>query len=414
MESNKRNVPKLRFPEFTNAWEQRRLFEIADKVLEKNTSREYSETLTNSAEFGIISQREFFDKDISNEENIDGYYIVRNDDFVYNPRISTFAPVGPIKRSKLGRNGVMSPLYYVFRTHDIDPTFLEHFFTTTGWHKFMKLNGDSGARSDRFSIKDSVLREMPLPYPSFNEQKRIGALFAALNHLITLHQRKLEHLQDQKRGLLQKMFPKDGADIPEVRFPEFTNAWEQRRLGELGATFTGLSGKTKEDFGHGGAEFITYMNVFTNPIAADDGTENVEVDANQSAVQSGDVLFTASSETPEEVGMSSVWLDNRPNVYLNSFCFGWRPSVKFDPYYLAFLLRSSATRKKFTFLAQGISRYNISKNKVMKMPVPVPNFDEQQRIGAFFHDLDRLITLHQRKLEHLQKQKRALLQQMFI
>nr|WP_319521019.1 restriction endonuclease subunit S [uncultured Sphaerochaeta sp.] len=174
----------------TLSWEQRKLLQISDKVMEKNSSREYSETFTNSAEFGIISQREFFDKDISNEENIDGYYIVKNDDFVYNPRISTFAPVGPIKRNKLGRDGVMSPLYYVFRTHDIDPTYLEHFFTTTGWHKFMKLNGDSGARSDRFSIKDSVFREMPLPYPSIYEQGKIGEFFDVITNLITLHQRE--------------------------------------------------------------------------------------------------------------------------------------------------------------------------------------------------------------------------------
>ncbi|MDR3345952.1 MAG: restriction endonuclease subunit S [Campylobacteraceae bacterium] len=176
---------------FAFTWEQRRLGEISDKVMEKNTSRIYTETLTNSAEYGIISQREFFDKDISNEENINGYYIVKNDDFVYNPRISSFAPVGPIKRNKLGRNGVMSPLYYVFRTHDIEPIYLEHFFLGDSWHKFMKLNGDSGARSDRFSIKDFVFREMPLPYPSQDEQKKIGQLFSHLDHLITLHQREL-------------------------------------------------------------------------------------------------------------------------------------------------------------------------------------------------------------------------------
>ena len=195
----------------THAWEQRRLLEISEKVTEKNASRVYSETFTNSAEHGIISQRDFFDHDISNNENINSYYIVRNNDFVYNPRISTFAPVGPIKRNKLGRNGVMSPLYYVFRTHDIDPTFLEHFFTTASWHEFMKLNGDSGARSDRFSIKDSVFREMPLPYPSLDEQESIGKLFNALNALITLHQRELcdskindyleeKHVESSKRN----------------------------------------------------------------------------------------------------------------------------------------------------------------------------------------------------------------------
>ena len=173
-----------------SAWEQRKLSIISDKVIEKNKDSVYSETLTNSAEFGIINQRDFFDKDISNIKNLNGYYVVRNDDFVYNPRISKYAPVGPIKRNKLGRTGVMSPLYYVFRTHDIDRSYLEYYFETTYWHRFMKLNGDSGARSDRFAIKDSVFKQMPIPYPSLKEQEKIGQVIEGLSNLITLHQRK--------------------------------------------------------------------------------------------------------------------------------------------------------------------------------------------------------------------------------
>ena len=198
--------PELRFPGFTDAWEQRKLGEISEKITTKNSSLEYTETFTNSAEYGIISQRDFFDKDISNKANLTGYYIVQDDDFVYNPRISTTAPVGPIKRNKLGRTGVMSPLYYVFKTHDIDNIFLEKYFGTTGWHEFMYLNGDSGARADRFAIKDAVLCEMPVPYPSVMEQKKIGQFLKNLDHLITLHQRKLAHLQTQKKALLQQMF----------------------------------------------------------------------------------------------------------------------------------------------------------------------------------------------------------------
>ena len=200
---------------------------------------------------------------------------------------------------------------------------------------------------------------------------------------------------------------------PKVRFKGFTDAWELRKLGDMGETFTGLSGKTKEDFGHGDAEFVTYMNVFTNPIAASNGTENVEIDGCQSLVQYGDVLFTTSSETPEEVGMSSIWLENRANVYLNSFCFGYRLAVNFDPHYIAFMLRSAPIRKKFIFLAQGISRYNISKNKVMEMTVPMPKLNEQKIIGVFFTHLDNLITLHQRKLDKMKELKKAFLNLIF-
>ena len=183
-------VPRIRFKGFTGAWEQSKLSEIADKVTEKNAGLQYVETFTNSAEFGIISQRDFFDNDIAKLGSLDGYYIVKNEDFVYNPRISTSAPVGPINRNKLGRTGVMSPLYTVFRLHDIDATYLEYFFKCGYWHSFMNFNGDSGARSDRFSIKDNVFFQMPIPIPHIDEQRKIGELLTRLDHLITLHQRK--------------------------------------------------------------------------------------------------------------------------------------------------------------------------------------------------------------------------------
>ena len=172
-------------------------------------------------------------------------------------------------------------------------------------------------------------------------------------------------------------------------------SWEQRKLGECGETYTGLSGKTKEDFGHGDARFVTYMNVFSNPIADKDKVEAVEIDKSQNCVQYGDVFFTTSSETPEEVGMSCVWLENTDNTYLNSFCFGYRPTINIDPYFMAYVLRSNTVRKKIVFLAQGISRYNISKNKVMEIEIPLPTLEEQKLLGKYFDNLDNLITLHQ-------------------
>ena len=183
-------VFSLLFATSTFSWEQRKLSEITDKVTEKNAGLQYVETFTNSAEFGIISQRDFFDHDIAKLGSLDGYYIVKNEDFVYNPRISTSAPVGPINRNKLGRTGVMSPLYTVFRPHDIDTTYLEYFFKCSYWHSFMNFNGDSGARSDRFSIRDNVFFQMPIPIPDIDEQRKIGELLTCLDNLITLHQRK--------------------------------------------------------------------------------------------------------------------------------------------------------------------------------------------------------------------------------
>ena len=203
---NGSNIPKIRFNGFTNAWEQRKLSEIADKVTEKNKNNELSEPFTNSAELGIISQKDYFDREVVNQENLDGYYIVRNNDFVYNPRISVTAPVGPINRNRLGRNGVMSPLYTVFRTHGVDNLYLEFYFKTTSWHKFMKLNGDSGARFDRFTISSTQFMEMPIPFPNKEEQIKIGKYFDALDCFITLHQHKYEELLKIKEFMLKKMF----------------------------------------------------------------------------------------------------------------------------------------------------------------------------------------------------------------
>lgn len=199
--------PKRRFKGCTDAWEQRKLSDISTKVTTKNVDVHYTETLTNSAEQGIISQVDFFDKEITNKDNINGYYIVENNDFIYNPRISTLAPVGPINRNKLNRTGIMSPLYTVFRASNVDLDFLEWYFQSSHWHRYMKLNGDSGARADRIAIKDSTFFDMPIKTPvNIKEQVLIGETLEKFNQYITLHQRKLDKLKNLKQAYLNEMF----------------------------------------------------------------------------------------------------------------------------------------------------------------------------------------------------------------
>ena len=201
--------------------------------------------------------------------------------------------------------------------------------------------------------------------------------------------------------------------VPELRFRGFTDPWEQRQLGEVGLTYPGLSGKTKEDFGHGDARFVTYMNVYSNAVANPDGVEAIEKDNRQHEVRNGDVFFTGSSETPDEVGLSSVWLGNSTDTYLNSFCFGYRPSKQLDSLFLASSLRSSQMRSRMILLAQGISRFNISKTQVMQLPLCFPSLPEQRRIGEFFSTLDSLIAAAERQEALLRQKKQAYLQLMF-
>ena len=159
------------------------------------------------------------------------------------------------------------------------------------------------------------------------------------------------------------------------------------------------------------------MNVFKNPIADETMTESIEIDASQREVKYGDVFFTTSSETPEEVGMTSIWLYNSQNIYLNSFCFGYRLNndTKINPYFLGYLLRSQEPRKALELLAQGISRFNISKTKVMDIEITIPGTNEEQyKIGQLMVSIDNLITLHQHKCEKLKNIKKALLEKMFV
>ena len=293
--------------------------------------------------------------------------------------------------------------------NECDPYFL--LTESALWSAKMKSSAAAGTMQ---IVNRTEFSELKTWLPSLIEQQAISDFFRQLDHLITLHQRKYEKLKNIKKSMLEKMFPKNGSNVPEIRFKGFTDAWEQRKLGEFGKTYSGLSGKTKDDFGHGEAKFVTYMNVFSNSVCLPNMTEAVEIDDKQNKVLFGDVLFTTSSETPEEVGMSSVWLENAENIYLNSFCFGYRPTKEFNPYYLAYMLRSPSIREKITFLAQGISRYNISKNKIMDIEIPIPSIVEQKQIGEHFRTLDSLITLHHRKLEKLEQIKQAMLHKMFV
>ncbi|MFI3161807.1 restriction endonuclease subunit S [Streptococcus suis] len=416
MTKEKSTVPRLRFPGFTDAWKQRKLGEVAEKISQKNLDRQYVETFTNSAEFGIISQRDFFEKNISSLDNISGYYIVSPDDFVYNPRISNLAPVGPIKRNKLGRVGVMSPLYTIFRFSDIHLDFVEKYFDTTIWHRYMELNGDSGARSDRFAIKDSVFKGLPIPLPTLPEQEVIGNFFSDLDQLITLHQRKLDDVKELKKALLQKMFPKgNGNDFPELRFPEFTDAWKQRKLGEV-ATFAKGNGYSKKDLVIEGSPIILYGRLYTKYETVISEVDTfVSVEDNKNSVvysEGGEVLVPASGESSLDIARASVVA--KKGIILGGDINIIRLHSEIFPVFLALTISNGKQQKGLSKRAQGKSVVHLHNSDLKKVDLDFPTLPEQEAIGNFFSDLDQLITLHQRQLDHLKLLKKALLQQMFI
>ena len=187
------------------AWDSVDLGNLAFKVNTKNKDDSISKVLTNSAVQGIVSQNDFFDKDIANKNNLEGYYVVELNDFVYNPRISSSAPVGPIKRNKLAK-GVMSPLYTVFRFKSGCLDFLEYFFETTYWHDHMKSVSNMGARFDRINITNEGFFSLPIALPSVAEQEKIAEFLSAVDEKISQAQAQLEAAKRYKQGLLQQMF----------------------------------------------------------------------------------------------------------------------------------------------------------------------------------------------------------------
>ena len=393
MEKNNKK-PRIRFKGFTNAWEQRKLGEEASEILAGGDINK--EKLVEKGKFPVYANALI-------NNGIVGYY---NEYYRVKAPAVTITGRGEIGHA-VARNVNFTPVVRLLTLkskHNI-------YFLENAINNINVVSESTGV--PQLTVPQVSNYNIYFP-KKIEEEIKIGQYFKQLNNLITLHQRKCDSLIMIKKALLEKMFPKNGENYPEIRFRGFTDAWEQRKLGEIGTTYTGLSGKSKEDFGHGNAKFVTYMNVYSNPIAKIEGTENVEIDDSQNKVQYGDAFFTTSSETPDEVGMSSVWLENTDNVYLNSFCFGYRPTEKIYPYYLGYMLRSEAMREKLIFLAQGISRYNISKNKVMEIKISLPKYEEQVKIGNFFKHLENLITLHQRKLEKLKNIKKSLLEKMFV
>ena len=410
--------PTIRFKGYTEDWEQRKLNEIADKVSEKNKNNEFSEPFTNSAEQGIISQKDYFDREIVNNENLNGYYIVRNDDFIYNPRISVTAPVGPINRNRLGRNGVMSPLYTVFRTHDIDNLYLEFYFKTTKWHRFMKLNGDSGARFDRFTISSTQFMEMPIPYPTLEEQQKIGEYFDSFDNLITLHHRKCEETKILKKYMLQKMFPQDGQKVPEIRFKGYTEDWEQRKLSEL-ATMHARIGwqnlRTSEFLDAGDYMLITGTDFEDGKVnySTCHYVEKERYDQDKNIqIKNGNILITKDGTLGKVAYVEGLSLPATLNAGV--FNVEVKDENETDSKYLFQFLKAPFLMDYVSKKATGGTIKHLNQNILVDFPIATPSKAEQVRIGEYFSNLDNLITLHQRKCEELKNIKKFMLQNMFV
>jgi type I restriction enzyme S subunit len=413
--SKEKLIPEFRFPEFKDSgeWDVKTLGEVLIKNSKKNKNQKYSQVESVSNKFGFIKQDEYFKNRRVASKDTSNYYVIKKGYFAYNPsRID----VGSLAYKHNDEISIISPLYVSFKANNelINDYFLLSFFNSVTFTKQMIFEG--GVRN---TLNYDNLIQSKIPIPTIQEQQRIASCLSSLDEVIEAHSKKLELLKDHKKGLMQNLFPQDGEKVPKLRFKEFENSgeWEEKKISDLGETISGLTGKSKDDFG-AGKPFVTYKQVFDNSEINFEQCERVQIsdDENQTSLQQGDILFTTSSETPNEVGFASVLIDfPKEKTYLNSFCFALRPFniEKTQPQFSRYLFHSPIYRRSVTAIAQGSTRYNISKGAFVEIQVPIPAPTEQQKIASCLSSLDELIAAQAEKIEQLKLHKKGLMQGLF-
>jgi type I restriction enzyme S subunit len=258
------------------------------------------------------------------------------------------------------------------------------------------------------NLNTGHLKYYRVPIPPLPEQRAIAEALSDVDALIGALDRLIAKKRDLKQAAMQQLL------TGQKRLPGFSGDWDVKRLGELGATYGGLTGKTKPDFGQGSARYITFLNVMNNVVIDTSQFEQVEVGPteNQNAALKGDLFFNGSSETPEEVGMCAVLLESVSTVYLNSFCFGFRlhKDALANGLYLAYFFRSGEGRKLLYAFAQGATRHNLSKIALMQSEFRLPTLAEQTAIAEVLADMDAEITALERRRDKTRALKQGMMQ----
>ncbi|HEP1806859.1 TPA: restriction endonuclease subunit S [Streptococcus suis] len=410
MTKEKSTVPRLRFPGFTDAWKQRKLGEV---LKERNESRSPSADVplvSFTVENGVTPKTERYNREFLVRDEDKKYKFTQLDDIVYNPANLKF---GAIARNKYGA-AVFSPIYVTYGVlSEAHPLFVELIVTSTNFIQ-RALRYQEGTVYERMAVKSFDLLRSEILLPTLPEQEVIGNFFSDLDQLITLHQRKLDDVKELKKALLQKMFPKgNGNDFPELRFPEFTDAWKQRKLGEVSKRVTRRNKELISSLPltisaqHG---LVDQEEFFNKQVASKDVSSYY-------LIKKGEFAYNKSYSNGYPWGAIKR-LDRYEMGVLSTLYIVFKPTSLICSDYLVSYYDTVNWYKEVSMIAAEGARnhglLNIAPNDFFKTRLFIPTLPEQEAIGSFFSDLDQLITLHQRQLDHLKLLKKALLQQMFI
>ncbi|MGY5234738.1 restriction endonuclease subunit S [Lactiplantibacillus plantarum] len=395
---NENLVPKVRFKGFSDPWEQRKLFEVTERVTRKNTQLQSTLPLTISAQYGLIDQNTFFDKQVASRD-VSGYYLIKNGEFAYNKSYSKGYPVGTIKRLDKYSEGVLSTLYILFKVTNADSQFLVTYFEGNKWYQEVMKRATEGARNHGLlNISPKDFFNMHLFIPVKSEQYKVGSIILKISCLIAANEDKLEQLKTLKKLMMQKIFSQ------EWRFKGFTDPWEQRKLGDYGNIAMNRRIFKEETSTEGDIPFYKIGTFGKNPDAFISQKRFIEYKSKYPYPKKGDILISASGSigrTIEYQGENAyyqdsniVWL-NHDERLVNSFL---------KQFYL--IVRWSGL--------EGSTIKRLYNKNILKTNICVPLVDEQNKIGNFLSKLDSLIAANEDKLNQLKKLKKYLMQNMFV
>ena len=420
--TEKNAKPQLRFAGFDDTWEQRKVGELLIERNEQAPMNEEYPLMAFIANEGVAPKGERYDRSslVTDTEN-KLYKRTEFGDFIYS---SNNLETGSIGLNKYGK-ACISPVYSIFHPTGIaDSNFLGRRLVRKDFINSM-VKWRQGVIYGQWRIHESDFLKIEISVPSVKEQRQIGTFLDYLDNLITLHQRKYDKLTNVKKSMLEKMFPKNGSNVPEIRFKGFSDAWEQRKLGEV---LISLQNNTlsRADLSseEGIAKNIHYGDILVKfgevidlkteslPMIAD---ETVIAKYKSSFLQNGDVIVADTAED-ETVGKCTEIAGLSDEIVISGLhTIPYRPLQKYAPGYLGYYMNSASFHNQLLPLMQGIKVTSISKTALQNTDILYPkSATEQAAIGKYFRNLDNLITLHQRELEKLKNLKKACLEKMFV
>ena len=424
MAQEKKYIPELRFPEFKNdgGWILETIGTIAD---------------TFSGGTPTVGNREYYGGDIpfirSGEISNDKTELFITESGLSNSSARMVdkgtilyamygATSGEVAISKISGAINQAILAIIPKKQEYNSRYIYHYLKHNKQYILSKyLQGGQG------NLSANIINNLPIYLPcdsegkvSIKEQQKIADCLSSLEEYINVTKQKVYQLKEHKKGLMQRLFPARGKTTPEFRFPGCcdTKEWDNSSLGAIGDTFGGLSGKSSDDFGSG-RPFVTYKQVFdfSEVSIKDCSLVRIVESESQNKLEYGDVLVTMSSETPEEIGYTAVVTNkNIPECYLNSFCFIYRlfDNESIDVEFLIYLFSSEAYRAAVVRIAQGITRFNISKIKFKEIELAIPETkDEQRKIATLLSSIDKQIAEYDKKIKAFELHKKGLMQQLF-